>query len=369
MPVVPQLVNDSAYRTAYMGKWHLGDEVFAQRGFEQWVSIEDYMYNEYYSPDRDKNARSHYHAFLQHLGYKPDRDDGCYSRKFTTTLPVEHCKPAFLAAHASDYILANRAEPWMLYVNFLEPHTPHNGPYNDLHSAAEAPLAPNFPGRPIEREPEAYRRRRENEKTPKAAEMQRLRRNYAGLCSQVDQAVGRILWALETSGQAGNTIIVFTSDHGEMGGAHGLLAKSVFYEEAVRIPLLARVPWRQQRQVRVTQPVSHIDLVPTLLEWMDGKNTGGLAGESLTPLVEGGARGDGHVVIEWDEPLARAVVSPDGWKLALFQKDNSLLFDRNRDPLEEHNLFYRPESAAVLRRLRAVLEKWQRRTADPVAFA
>lgn len=194
--------------------------------------------------------------------------------------------------------------------------------------------------------------------------MQQLRRNYAGLCSQVDQAVGRILWALEASGQAENTIVMFTSDHGEMGGAHGLTAKGVFYEEAVRIPMLARVPWRQKRQVRVTQPVSHIDLVPTLLEWMGKKNPGNLPGESLTPLVEGKARPDSHVVIEWDSPLSRAVISPDGHKLALFEKDNCLLFDRNRDPLEENNLFYKPESAAVVKRLRAKLGEWQKRSGD-----
>ncbi len=367
-PVMPQLLNDSSYRTGYFGKWHLGDEVFAQRGFEQWVSIEDYMYAEYFSAGRDRNARSSYDAFLRKLGYKPDRKDGMFSRQFSTTLPVEHCKPAFLASHAQNFILANRAEPWMLYVNFLEPHTPHNGPYNNLHSAEEAPLAANYPGRPIEREPEAYRRSR-RKGAPEREEMQQLRRNYAGLCTQMDQAVGRILWALEASGQAENTIIVFTSDHGEMGGSHGLLAKGVFYEEAVRIPLLARVPWRQKRQVRVAQPVSHIDIVPTLLEWMGARNPGGLAGESLTPLVEGRTRADAHVIIEWDNPLSRAVISPEGWKMALFRDDNCLLFDRNRDPLEENNLFYKPESAATVRKMRAALEAWQRRTKDTAAVS
>ena len=132
----------------------------------------------------------------------------------------------------------------MLYVNFLEPHTPHNGPYNELHSAEEAPLAANYPG-------ETHRPRAGG--LPQAAQGSAgtrgnaaTGRNYAGLCSQVDQAVGRILWALEASGQAENTIVMFTSDHGEMGGAHGLTAKGLFYEEAVRIPMLARVPWRQK---------------------------------------------------------------------------------------------------------------------------
>jgi choline-sulfatase len=215
----------------------------------------------------------------------------------------------------------------------------------------------------VEREPEAYRQRRKKELLDRES-MQRLRRNYAGLCSQVDQAVGRILWALEASGQAENTIIVFTSDHGELGGSHGLMAKSAFYEEAVRVPLLLRAPWKQREQMRVRPPVSQIDVVPTLLELMGRKDPGGLAGRSLIPLVEGKARAGSDVVIEWDAPLSRAVVSPDGWKMALFEKDNCLLFDRNRDPLEEQNLFYRSEAAAVTRRLRETLEAWQKSTGD-----
>jgi arylsulfatase A-like enzyme len=229
-------------------------------------------------------------------------------------------------------------------------------------------LAADYPGLPVEREPEAYRKRRKQEEVGRE-EMQQLRRNYAGLCSQVDQAVGRILWALEASGQAENTIIAFTSDHGEMGGGHGLTAKGVLYEEAVRIPMLLRVPWRHSRQIHVKQPVSHIDVVPTLLEAMGARNPGNLPGESLLPLAEGKVRGDGHVVVEWNAPLSRAVISPDGWKMALLEKDNCLLFDRNRDPIEQYNLFYRSESAAVIRRLRGALERWQQRTRDGARFA
>lgn len=367
VPVVPQMVE--GYRTAYMGKWHLGDEVFAQRGFQEWVSIEDYMYEAYFTRGRDRNTRSSYSNFLKQLGYKPDRPPNYYSRKFATTLPLEHCKPAFLAGHAGGFILKNRNEPWMLYVNFLEPHTPHNGPLNDLHSAEEAPLPANYPGRPVEREPELYRRDRKKKGGPGREEMQRLCRNYAGLCSQVDQAVGRILWALEASGAAENTIIVFTSDHGEMGGAHGLTAKSVMYEEAVRIPLLLHVPWRQRAMAHVEPPVSHIDLVPTLLELLRAKGPGNLPGESLLPLVENRRRKHDHVIIEWGKPAGRTVISPDGWKLVLYAGDNCMLFDRNRDPLEENNLYYRAASAPMVRRLRNVLESWQRETKDSVTFS
>ncbi|MGB9605401.1 MAG: sulfatase-like hydrolase/transferase, partial [Bryobacteraceae bacterium] len=261
---LPELLADSAYRTAYMGKWHLGDELFAQHGFEQWVSIED-IYNQYFLPGRDRNARSSYHHFLLKLGYKPDGANQ-FSRRFATKLPVEHSKPSFLAQEAVKFILEHRREPWILYVNTLEPHTPFSSALNDLHTEQEAPLPPNYPGIPDGPEPEWYRRRRQqfasnssegfDLRTPEG--WQRMHRNYAGLCSLVDQAFARILWALEVSGQAENTIVVHTSDHGEMMGAHSLMAKSVMYEEAVRVPLLIRAPFRLLRPHRVANPVSHI---------------------------------------------------------------------------------------------------------------
>ena len=375
-PVMPELLADSAYRTAYMGKWHLGDEVFPQRGFQEWASIED-GYHQYYSAGRDAGARSSYHAFLANLGYKPDPLNGRFSRQFAVRRPIDHCKPAFLAGEASRFIHQHRAQPWMLYVNFLEPHMPFFGPLNDLHSEAEAPVPANHPGTGVEREPRRYVKLREGflEKgfdghdLKTRAGWQRLNRNYAGLCSQVDQAVGRMLWMLQATGQADNTVIVFTSDHGEMMGSHSLIGKSVLYEEAVRVPLLVRVPFRQSALMPVEQPVSQIDLVPTLLGLLGARIPESLPGQSLLPLLEGGRLAEDHVFIEWhtppEGPNARAVVSPEGLKLGLYDTDNCVLFDRHPDPLEMQNLYYRPESAGTLRRLRARIETWQRRTKDP----
>ncbi len=384
----PELLADPAYRTGYFGKWHLGDEIFAQHGFEEWVSIED-LYFKYFSEGRDRSRRSSYDRFLRGLGYEPDdRENDRFSRVEAVRKPLEHCKPAFLARRATDFILRHWNGPWILYVNFLEPHPPFYGPLNDLHTPSEAPVPANYPGIPIEGEPKRYQQIREKKKETgvgnpaylvleghalrNRADFQRLNRNYAGLCSQVDQAVGRILWALEASGQADNTIVVYTSDHGEMMGAHSLIGKGVMYEEAVRVPLLLRVPFAHSRQIVVEPPVSNVDIVPTLLELMGKQPPEFLQGRSLLPLVNGEETDGGPVFMEWHTrpagPNGRAVVTPDGWKLVLYDADNGLLFDRARDPLEMHNLFYRREYARVRRQLRRHIENWQAKTADTVAL-
>ncbi|MEP7366061.1 MAG: sulfatase-like hydrolase/transferase [Acidobacteriota bacterium] len=371
-------LGDSDYRTGYFGKWHLGDEIFAQRGFEEWAAIEDGIYRDYYSEGRDTSKRSGYHYFLERLGYKPDSKDGTFSRRFATKLPVEHSKPSFLANEATRFITKHRNEPWMLYVNFLEPHTPFSSALDDLLTAEEAGLPANYPG-PIEGgEPVWYQKRREGFRRKGVEGMPlnnreawvRINRNYAGLCSLVDQAVGRILWSLEASGAMENTLVVYTSDHGEMMGSHELVTKQVMYEEAMRVPYLIRAPYRKQQPMRVKTPVSHVDILPTVLDLLGKKPAESLSGASNVPLLEGTPRGDGYVFSEWtgdgkeDGPNARTVISPDGWKLVLHDTDTHMLFDRTHDPLEMRNLYGRTETGPVIARMRKKLDGWQARTGD-----
>ena len=101
---------------------------------------------------------------------------------------------------------------------------------------------------------------------------------------------------------------------------------------------------------------------------MTGRVPDGLPGESLVAAFEGKRRRDDHVFVEWHTPPsgpnARAVISPDGWKLGLYDTDNCVLFHRDRDPLEMSNLCYRREYADVVARLRRKIEDWQVRVQD-----
>lgn len=368
---LPQLLADPDYRTGYFGKWHLGDEIFPQHGFEEWRAIED-LYAKYYSPGRDKSARSAYDHFLRRVGYKPDdtkRD--MFSRDFAAMLPMEYTKTSYLAIEAQKFIYENRHQPWLLYVSSLWPHTPQTSVLNDLHTEAEAPLPKNYPGIPTTPEPESYKCDRKKTELDRAG-FQQLARNYAGLCSLVDEELGRILWMLEVTGQAENTILVYTSDHGEMLGSHSMRYKQVMYEESVRVPHLLRVPFRSRQATRVAQPVSHIDLVPTLLQLLGG-DASGLAGRSLVPVLEG-KRPPEDVFLEWTKyssetfgcaiPNGRTVVSPDGYKLVLYDTDVSMLFDHRKDPWEMNNVFGRREYADVQARLTRKIAAWQKQTGD-----
>jgi arylsulfatase A-like enzyme len=388
--VFPELLADSDYRTGYFGEWHLGDELFPQHGYQEWISLED-SYGELFSEGHDKNAVSDYSKYLVSFGYKPDeKGRPAFSRDLVAKLPFEHRKSNFLASKATDFILRHQSQPWILFVSFIDPHVPFYGPLNDAHTVEEAPLPPNYPGYPIEHEPRFYQYLRQGFQTTgyknyrslpghdlkNRGSFERLSRNYAGLCSEADGAFGRILWALEASGQIDNTIIVHTADHGEMMGAHGLIGKEVMYEESIRVPLVMRVPFQHVKPMHITTPVTNVDLVPTLLELMGGKIPESVQGQSLVPALKGEPLRRNCAFVEWnredndsaskESSNGRALITPDGWKLIVYAGDECMLLNRIQDPLEMQNLYYKPESAGVVKELRQIIQSWQKHANDPL---
>ena len=136
---------------------------------------------------------------------------------------------------------------------------------------------------------------------------------------------------------ADHTLVVFTSDHGDMMGDHGQLTKGVLYEESVKVPLLMRIPWLGKERQEVVGCFSQIDLAPTLLDLLGEEVPETLQGESRVPVLDGEEtleRNDAFV--EWNaaDDQWRTAISAEGWKLNLSPEDHCELFDLNGDPYE-----------------------------------
>jgi arylsulfatase A-like enzyme len=420
-PCMPEMLPQGEYKTGYHGKWHLGDEVFAQHGFEDWVSAEDY-YFKHFSAGRDKAARSSYHHWLVAQGLKPS-NGSYFGRQETRRLPEEQNRPAFLAQEASRFIRANQENPFVLYVSFLEPHSPFMGPFDGMYDPAGLPLPANFNdlpgddchlknrylqrawthlGFPMGAAEIAEEKLNETQfHLTKEAQWRRMMAHYWGLCTLVDKYVGNILKTLEETGQMENTIIVYTSDHGDMMGSHHMVAKSVQYQEAARVPLLVRLPGGRNAGKRVSGPFGQIDLLPTLLDLMGEKVPAGLHGMSRKAVLEGSGneRLTDDVVIEWnandDEEKSeskkavpaeiaqlgtpeqikqamgdsiRTLLTSDGWKFNCAATGAHELFHLTTDPGETKNLAGAPEQKERMRDLRGRLAAWQKRTGDTLVL-
>jgi len=381
-----ELIDDKDYRTAYMGKWHLGEDGPARRGFHQWISTEE---------------RGDYTAFLLSMGVAPDMKDGAFSELAISNLPVELSRPKFLEKHACEFIERHFRDPFILVVGFVEPHSPYNGPLNDEHPLSEIDLDPSATLPESDNIPLRYRLMREWQQARAIRDRQRLphqfffgvtpdeyrsiKQRYLGLVTLVDQSIGAILGCLERFGLIDNTVVVHTSDHGDSLGAHHLFAKEVMFEEAARVPFLIRLPG-QKRGKRVPQPLSHIDLVPTLLDLLGQPKHPQCAGKSLQPVIHGEALPPENVFIEWApnrtkikkgtslaprrminravDESTRTVVSSDGWKLCLRNKDLNELYNLTDDPLETRNLYSDRQYASVVSRFADEIHRWQESTHD-----
>jgi arylsulfatase A-like enzyme len=373
-----ELLTDD-YHCAYYGKWHLGDEIVPQRGFGEWTSIEDGIYRPFYSKPEYLEKRSDYHHYLIGQGFEPDaraKDGGkVFSRQFAAQLPVEHTKAAFLGRAAAEFIQRQPGDrPWVLNVNFLEPHMPFTGPLDDLYDPAQIPVGPAFA-----LTPEANVARHKQNKADRfrehgfgglplktEADWRRIKARYYGLVSLVDGAVGTILRALDASGQAEDTIVVFTSDHGDMMGDHACLTKGIMYEEAMRIPLLMRVPWLGQTQTMVQGRVSQVDLLPTLLDLMGQAIPGHVQGTSRAETLQNeSSLAENDVIVEWNgDSVWRTILSREKFKLNLCHTDRCELYDLDADPHELENLFDKKEYQTRIRALIDRIRSWQQATND-----
>jgi arylsulfatase A-like enzyme len=239
--------------------------------------------------------------------------------------------------------------------------------------------------------PLRYRLRQEWDQHRYGATMERhlkTKGRYLGLVTEVDRTIGAVLAKLEQTGLAENTIVVHTSDHGDMMGAHRLFGKEVFFQEAVRVPWLVRFPG-QTRPQTISQNVSHIDFAPTLLGLLGRENHGQCAGRNLEPLMRGQAVADQNVFMQWHpdkkekalkrtrlagrdavrtamNESSRAVVSPDGWKLCLRDQDKNELYNLKSDPTELRNLYTNDECKEVVSRLTGDIHRWQEQIGDPL---
>ncbi len=407
IPCLPEMLPSGQYATAHFGKWHLGDELFAQHGFDHWLSVED-GYNGWFRPGRDRDQVSDYTRWLIAHGQQP-ADGRAFGRGEAAKLPESLSKPHFLAESASKFIRDNQDRPFCLYVNFLEPHMPFTGPRDEQYDPDEITLPANHacpPGennhlrsRLLHASYSSGKKFGTNSSDPR--EMRELAAKYWGLCSQVDTHCGTIFDALRECGLWDDTIIVFTSDHGDMMGSHQLIAKCVMYEEAIRIPMLVKLPG-QAKMHRIEGPVSQADLAPTLLELMNVAPPRHLQGRSLATAMQDTAEfTPADVVLEWSGPNhgvgsdnpdrvdvpeewlqvasrqniedaisdpLRTIISADGrWKFMVSPRLGlHELYDLASDPGECRNVFGHPEHRGVVADLVGRLRAWQECTRDTV---
>jgi arylsulfatase len=304
-------------------------------------------------------------AYRKHIAdrsYQGENEDG---QDATKTVPMWDATPMPLPLPA--YVDAwhgqqavrwienyDRSQPFFLFVGFPGPHDPWDAPEEAVARYRDVDISmPRSTVRPSKDGTgrygallDAFLWLSDSESMTEDA-IRGMRRSYAADISVIDHAVGRMVDALDRRGFLDNTWVVYTSDHGEMAGSHGLMSKCVMYEPAVRVPLIIRPP-AGRTGVVVDSLVEHLDVPATVRDIAGAPPLEFSEGRSLLPSVRDG------------QPATRTVTVSENWGFGTFETERyklvvdedaclpCQLFDLHEDPDEDINLVADPEAGAIV---------------------
>ncbi len=339
----PQMMRAGGYRTFMTGKWHVG--VPAESVFDETRHVRGGM---------PKTVESAYNRPLAGEDDEWSPSDPALGGFWEGG---KHWSEV-TADDAIDFIRAGKAavQPWFLYTAFNAPHDPRQSPaeYVAKYPPSRVRVPEDF--LPVYPHAEAIGagpglRDEKLAPFPRTKHAVKVHRGeYFALITHLDAQLGRILDALETSGQAGDTWVFFTADHGLAVGHHGLFGKQNMYEHSLRVPLLVTGPGVKAGVVNA--PVYLQDVMATCLELAGVEKPAHVEFQSLLPLIRGETtQGTAEPVYGAYLELQRAVIA-DGMKLIAYPKAGVLrLYDLQADPEERRDLADDPAQAAAMRRL------------------
>lgn len=346
-PTLPELLGGAGYETFFTGKWHNDRESFL-RSFQSASSI-------FHGGMSDHEAVpliSDRAAFAR--GEKPEIGSG-----FSTEM--------FCEAMGEFLRQREQEKPFFAWLSLTSPHDPRTPPaeYAERYDATEVPLPAAYCAEPKFDNGELDIR--DERLAPKPLREPTVREHiadYYGMIEHQDAQIGRVLQALEESGQASETIVVYIGDHGLSLGNHGLLGKQNLYEHSTRVPMIMAGPGVPQRRICSGLNLSY-DIFATLLELVGVDAPAEMESRSLLPQFSGEPSTRDEVVSLYKD--CQRMIKTERWKLIEYHVAGlcrNELFDLTVDPAEINDVSDDPENATVVTSLRERLAAWQQAHGD-----
>lgn len=366
IPTIISMLNDRGYTTANIGKMH--NAPYHNRRDFQYV-----LNHEFFT---DRAGISHYNAFLQSelckrgLKYNPYQHVSqgktwLQERNgiaFINPLPEELTPENWITNEALKFIDDQKEKrsdkPFFLHVSYFPPHHPYAPvekyarPY--LDKMEQLKLPPNFSLEALNNWCNGSHGRPDSLSID---DVKYLRAMYFGFITQLDAAIGKLIDGMKERGLLENTIIVFTSDHGDNLGEHGRFYKGDMLEASVGVPLMIRWPGKKLKQRKlIEENVSHVDLVATLLKAAGIAIPDYVAGYDMLPLMKSKQNWDNHAVFsefyKWGPNPSQLMLRRGDYKLTFSSETGDgmfeiRLFNIKEDPWEENDLSENPDYAAV----------------------
>jgi arylsulfatase A-like enzyme len=387
--VLDDLLFEKSYAVEHLGKWHLGPladlHCYKDKGTEDAdrVAYAKWLQDQGGSAI-DRVARPG-ETFANDSGGVFLRDAVVRSRDTLASGPAEMTEEvksvgrSAIAAHAQfETWLADRAIDWMdkhaggpfmLTYSVSPPHAPWVAPdpFYSMYDPAKIILPPTFSDHPaVYRNTQAVRM---GAAAGEAGFREQMRCYYAQV-TEMDEQIGRLLARLHQLGLDDKTLVIFTSDHGDMQGAHGMMGKSMhgFYEEIVRVPMIFRFPPTIPAGKALNMQASSVDLMPTMLDYAGQPIPGSVQGRTLRGFLDGKQKPDDAPAFcerGLDGPSALRMIRTTDWKYCAYGDGRRELFYLSADPGEVKNLAQASECKPQREKLEEQLLAWMERTKDP----
>jgi arylsulfatase A-like enzyme len=340
----------------------------------------------------DDNAYSAYTQWLREKGVVREPDEGLGEKlgpQVSYGRPADRTHTAFTVDKAVEFIelakVKRQPDPWLFSVNMVEPHPDFNPPREFLEPYLarldEIPLPPfeeaELAGKPSHQR-EGWDGGKGNVTKGYSDRDRRLiKAAYWAMCDLIDAEVGRLLDALERTGQRENTLVIFTSDHGELLGDHGRTWKGAYlYDPCVRVPLIVSMPGTVSAGARTAGLVELADLAPTVLDCVGLERDPAMQGRSLWPLLTGEAPLDKFREDVYSEYYNSNPNRPPKWLtmvrtarhklIAVHGTEEGELYDMESDPNELRNLWWEEEAKDLKISMLLRLASRMAWTADPM---
>lgn len=370
---------EKGYRQTYTGKWHVtAEENPSDRGWaeEQAVSA---------TAGQHHGRSWEQYRQIAEAGEPSQRSQGQILRPgygpvtlYGTLDPAHPDGPAKDVATVSAGIealprLADSSQPWSLFVGATAPHDPYFAPqkYLDMYDLDDVPLPASYEDALADKPRVAKRMREQVWGQLSEREVRQAIRHFWAMCTVLDHQFGQVLDALERTGQADNTLVLYCSDHGDYCGEHGLFAKGIpCYRGAYHVPGVVRWPAGIVNPGRrVEQFVSLADFAPTFQEVGGAKVDRSLTGRSLVPFFQDQAPADWRDAVHTqcngvELYYTQRSVTTREWKYVYNGFDDDELYDLKNDPHETVNLAGRPDMAAVKRQMCQRMWRFARQEGD-----
>jgi arylsulfatase A-like enzyme len=348
LPSLGTIAKASGCRTGYVGKWHL-----------------DGLPRSRFTPPGPRRSGFDYWAAYN---CSHDYDHPRYYRDAPEVIVVEGYEPEVQTDLAREFLRESVGqEPFCLVVSWGPPHDPYDRVperYRARYDPQALHLRPNV-------------RQALDNPLARGLECRRTIANYYAAITALDDQLGRLLETLDTLGLSDNTLVVFTSDHGDMLWSHGWMKKQSPYEESIRVPFLIRWPGHIPSGAVSDALLGTVDILPTLVGLLGWECSAALEGRDLSAALRGDTdapRPESVFLAHYlagDEaafqgmPEWRGVRTPRHTYVETPGQQPWLLFDNEADPFQMNNLLHRPGGATTAEPLRNLLTMWLQRTRDP----